>query len=89
MREQLKAWREKILSTEAQQQGLRKRVEALAPAMSQPKGMGSYSATVLEYEMKGWARFHNRRQVSSYTGLCPGSASQRRSRPRRFDQSLW
>ena len=72
MREQLKAWREKILSTEAQQQGLRKRVEALASAMSRPKGMGSYSAAVLEYEMKGWARFHNRRQVSSYTGLCPG-----------------
>ena len=22
--------------------------------------------------MKGWARFNNRRQVSSYTGLCPG-----------------
>jgi transposase len=49
MREQLKAWREKILSTEAQQQGLRKRVEALAAAMSRPKGMGSYSAAVLEY----------------------------------------
>jgi transposase len=22
--------------------------------------------------MKGWPRFHNRAQVSSYTGLCPG-----------------
>jgi hypothetical protein len=27
---------------------------------------------VLEYEMKGWGRFNNRRQVASYTGLCPG-----------------
>jgi len=72
MREQLKAWREKILSTEAQQQGLRQQVQALAPTTSRPKGMGSYSAAVLEYEMKGWHRFHNRRQVSSYTGLCPG-----------------
>jgi transposase len=72
LREQLKDWREKILSAEAQQQILRKRVEALAAALSRPKGMGSYSAALLEYEMKGWARFNNRRQVSSYTGLCPG-----------------
>jgi Transposase IS116/IS110/IS902 family len=34
--------------------------------------LGRYSWVVLEYEMKGWARFKNRRQVSSYTGLCPG-----------------
>ena len=34
--------------------------------------VGAYSAAVLEYEMKGLGRFKNRRQVSSYTGLCPG-----------------
>jgi transposase len=72
VKEQLQGWPEKIFSAEAQQQALRKRVEALASTMSRPKGMGSYSAAVLEYEMKGWARFNNRRQLSSYTGLCPG-----------------
>jgi transposase len=72
VKEQLKDWREKIFSAEAHQQALRKRVEALASTMSRPKGMGSYSAAVLEYEMKGLARFSNRRQLSSYTGLCPG-----------------
>src|ERR1700757_4393594 len=53
------------------QPALRKRIEALAPK-SLPKGIGRYSWAVLEYEMKGWGRFSNRRQVSSYTGLCPG-----------------
>ena len=26
----------------------------------------------LQLEIRGWGRFHNRRQVASYTGLCPG-----------------
>jgi len=37
-----------------------------------PREWGAYSTAVLEYEMKGWQRFHQSRQVSSYTGLCPG-----------------
>ena len=71
MKEQLEGWRSKVLSAEGEQKGLRRRIEALAPAIL-PKGVGAYSAAVLEYEMKGWGRFKNRRQVGSYTGLCPG-----------------
>ena len=71
MWEQLEDWRRKVLSAQEQQEGLRERIEALAP-QSLPKGVGAYSAAVLEYEMKGFARFKNRRQVASYTGLCPG-----------------
>ena len=71
MKEQLEGWREKVLSAEEEQKGLRRRIEALAPGLL-PKGMGAYSAAVLEYEMKGLGRFGNRRQVGSYTGLCPG-----------------
>src|ERR1700736_4647025 len=71
IKEQLEAWRQKVLGAEAEQKGLRRRIEALAPAIL-PKGVGAYSAAVLEYEMKGWGRFKNRRQVASYTGLCPG-----------------
>ena len=71
MKEQLEAWRKKVLSAEEEQRELRRRIEALAPAL-RPKGVGAYSTAVLEYEMKGWERFHNRGQVSSYTGLCPG-----------------
>jgi transposase len=71
MKEQLETWRKKLLSAEEEQRELRRRIEALAPAL-RPKGVGAYSTALLEYEMKGWPRFHNRAQVSSYTGLCPG-----------------
>jgi transposase len=71
MKEQLEGWRSKLLGAEQHQQKLRRRIEALAPAIL-PKGAGAYSAVVLEYEMKGLARFQNARAVSSYTGLCPG-----------------
>jgi transposase len=71
MREQLLGWRNKILSTDEEQSGLRERIAALAPAVL-PKGVGAYSAAVLHYEMRGFERFKNRRQVGSMTGLCPG-----------------
>lgn len=51
---------------------MRQRIEALAPAVLLPKGVGTYSAAVLEYELKGFGHFQNRRQVASITGLCPG-----------------
>ena len=71
MKEQLIGWRNKILSTDEEQGALRERIAALAPAIL-PKGDGAYSAAVLQYEMRGFARFTNRRQVGSMTGLCPG-----------------
>lgn len=36
-----------------------------------PKGVGPLSFEVLRREIGDWSRFNNRRQVSSYTGLCP------------------
>jgi transposase len=71
IKEQLEGWRSKVLSLDEEQRAVRKRIEALAPVCL-AKGVGRYSWAVLEYEMKGWARFSNRGQVSSYTGLCPG-----------------
>jgi transposase len=71
MKEQLEGWRNKLLSAQEEQRVLRERIEALAPALL-PKGVGAYSAVVLEYEMRGMGRFKNRRQVASMTGLCPG-----------------
>jgi transposase len=60
-----------IVFSEEEQGGLRGRIGALAPAIL-PKGVGAYSAAVLEYEMRGFERFSNRRQVASMTGFCPG-----------------
>lgn len=36
-----------------------------------PKGVGPLSFEVLRREVGDWSRFNNRREVSSYTGLCP------------------
>lgn len=38
----------------------------------QPRGFGALTCQVLQREIGDWNRFKNRRQVASYTGLCPG-----------------
>ena len=51
-----------------------KLTEALQEAGQQrklPRGVGPLTFEVLRREVGDWSRFHNRRQVSSYTGLCP------------------
>ena len=49
-------------------------LEKAAPA-ALPKGMGALSSVVISREICDWQRFKNRRQISSYTGLCPGEYS--------------
>ena len=39
------------------------------------KGIGHLSSELLDREIGDWNRFNNRRQVASYTGLCPGEES--------------
>jgi transposase len=39
------------------------------------KGIGPLSSELLDREIGDWNRFANRRQVASYTGLCPGEES--------------
>jgi transposase len=41
----------------------------------QPRGLGLLSSVVIDREIGNWHRFNNRRQVGSYTGLCPGEHS--------------
>jgi len=45
-----------------------------------PMGLGKLTYEVLEREVGDWKRFDNRRQVASYTGMCPreDSSAQRR-----------
>lgn len=40
-----------------------------------PQGVGPLSEQILEREVGDWSRFQNRRQVSSYLGLCPSEHS--------------
>jgi len=46
-------------------------LEAAAP-VTRPKGLGGLTYEVVQREVGDWGRFHNRRQVGSYTGLCGG-----------------
>lgn len=47
------------------------RQEQVAP----PRGVGALTWMTLLLEVVDWSRFKNRRQVASYTGLCPGEYS--------------
>lgn len=61
-----------------------KEVEAAAPEQL-PVGLGKLTSEILEREVADWSRFKNRRQVASYTGLCPSEDS---SSQRRFQGSI-
>lgn len=54
-------------------------LEKAAPA-TRPKGLGGLTCEVIEREVEDWARFDNRRQVASYTGLCGGVRASGQSR---------
>lgn len=57
--------------------------EAAAP--ERPKGLGALTSELISREIGDWNRFTNRRQVASYTGLCPREDS---SGGRRFQGSV-
>jgi transposase len=59
---------------DAQIAALTHELEAAAPA-DLPAGLGKLTSVSLTREVCDWRRFRNRRQVASYTGLCPGEHS--------------
>jgi transposase len=67
---------------QALEQELKTLSQALTDAAPEelPKGLGKLTYEVLEREVADWNRFDNRRQVASYTGMCPreDSSAQRR-----------
>ena len=46
-----------------------------AAAAQQPRGLGLLTSVIIDREIGDWNRFNNRRQIASYTGLCPGEHS--------------
>jgi len=70
------------MATELQAQS--KAITATAPE-ALPMGLGKLTYEVLEREICDWSRFQNRRQVASYTGMCPKEDS---SAQRRFHGSI-
>ena len=59
---------------DAQIAALTAELEKAAP-QKLPSGLGKLTGVVVSREVCDWRRFKNRRQVSSYTGLCPGEYS--------------
>ena len=65
---------------------LQEKIDALtlqlqaAAAPEQPRGLGQMTSVIIDREIGDWNRFNNRRQIASYTGLCPGEYSSGHSR---------
>ncbi len=70
----LEIYRPILLALDAQIAALSAQLEAAAPA-DLPRGLGALTSVVLSREVCDWTRFKNRRQIGSYTGLCPGEHS--------------
>jgi len=68
---QLGHWREQAVALDSEEGKLRRELEK-SLRIELPLGIGALSWITLERELRGWDRFHNRRQIASYTGLCPG-----------------
>jgi transposase len=68
-----------LLALEAQIRALTVQLQNAAEP-DQPRGLGALSSVVIEREIGNWSRFLNRRQVGSYTGLCPGEYSSGKTR---------
>ena len=74
MKELLENSQPLLLSLQEKIQLLTAQLQAAA-APKQARGFGLLSSVVIDREIANWHRFNNRRQVGSYTGLCPGEHS--------------
>lgn len=71
LKSELQIMRAILLGLDGHEKSRREQLEAAAPP-ELPKAVGALSWVSLGREICAWDRFTNRRQVASYTGLCPG-----------------
>ena len=64
-----------LLALEEQVRALETEVKARVGGQAIPKGLGELTLVTVDAEVCDWGRFHNRKQVGSYTGCCPGEHS--------------
>src|SRR5437870_8065082 len=79
---QVPAWMKELLqNSQPILLGLQEKIAAVtiqlqsAAASNQPRGLGKMTSVMIDREIGDWTRFSNRRQIASYTGLCPGEYS--------------
>jgi transposase len=77
LRSLLEDFRAQAQQLQAQLKAVHERILALAEAkqIRAPRGIGVLTWLTLLLEVGDWSRFQNRRQVGSYSGLCPGECS--------------
>jgi len=80
----LEPLRRLLSAVEAELKVRTQELEAAAPE-ALPVGLGGLTSQILEREVADWNRFQNRRQVASYTGLCPREDT---SSDRRFQGAI-
>jgi transposase len=80
----LEPLRRLLAAVEVELKARTQELEAAAPE-GLPMGLGEMTSQILEREVADWHRFQNRRQVASYTGLCPREDT---SSDRRFQGSI-
>lgn len=70
-------WQQQALHHDQEEKRLSKTLEndTAVSMRSLPAGLGKLTWRLLGGEILTWSRFQNRRQVASYTGLCPGEDS--------------
>ncbi len=64
-----------IVALEAQRAALETELIGRVKDQERPKGLGEITLVTLDGEVCDWGRFHNRKQIGSYTGCCPGEHS--------------
>src|SRR6266496_5267927 len=74
MRELLENSQPILLALQEKIAALRLQLQSVA-APNQLRGLGKMTSVVIDREIGDWHRFNNRRQIASYTGLCPGEYS--------------
>ena len=71
----LTALRALIQALEEQVRALLAEIKARVKDQPRPKALGELTLVTLDNEVCDWGRFHNRKQIGSYTGCCPGEHS--------------
>jgi transposase len=80
LRAQVQVWQKNAERLEEETAPWSAQVELQGATQIVPKGVGQLTAGLLQMEIFDWHRFHNRRQVASYTGMCPSEHSSDRRR---------
>jgi transposase len=71
----LEAYRNAIIPIAQEEERLAKELSDLGYRSDLVYGLGGLSCEQLRREVLDWNRFNNRREVSSFTGLCPSESS--------------